>query len=351
MRAVEEPIITPTVSVVVLAWLDEPWLQRSVRAILDSKGVVADVILVDNGCTSQDVVEIGAWDGVLVVRPNTNLGFAGGCNYGLSFASGAYVALVNSDAVVEQTALAKLVHMVLPGTDELDSVAVAGGSIRLSEDPSLLNSAGNPVHVLGLSWAGDMGQPEVRTDPIDVAVASGACVVMTRAWWETLGGFDDAYFAYHEDAELSIRTWRRGRRVVYVPDAVAIHRYEFSRNEHKMYLIERNRLMLVSTAWSIRALILLSPALITLELALTLFSLKQRWFGAKLRGWEWLWTNRSHLRDRRRVLRDELAVTGPTWMSRLTPELAENGSVALPPGAGLVNFVMRWYWNLVKRLV
>ena len=53
------------------------------------------------------------------------------------------------------------------------------------------------------------------------------------------------YFANHEDADFSIRTWRLGLRVVNVPDAIALHRYEFSRNPNKFYLVERNRLMFV----------------------------------------------------------------------------------------------------------
>jgi len=336
----------PRVSVVVLAWKSEPFLRPAVRAALASRGVNADVVLVDNGCTDGDVRELSDLDGVTVVTPAMNLGFAGGCNAGVAAATGEFIGLVNADAIVAPTALAELIAAL-----QLPDVAIAGGSVRLSSAPELINSAGNPVHVLGLSWAGRMGEPEHRTVPEEVAVASGACLVTTRTWWDALGGFDAEYFAYHEDAELSLRTWRAGRRVLYVPTAVAVHRYEFSRNASKMYLMERNRLVLIFTLWSPRALILLAPALLALEVALLVMSIAQGWWREKLRGWVWIWRHRSHVRERRRELAVERVVADGTWMARLTPVLEPNGTVGLPWGAAALSAIMSTYWSLVKRVI
>src|SRR4051794_39308982 len=135
----------PRVTAVVLAWQAEPWLRRGVEALLASEKVAVDVVLVDNGCTTDDVETLERVPGVSVVRPGRNLGFAGGCNAGARAATGEYLALVNGDAIVEPTALARLVEEAAR-----PDVGVAGASIRLADDPRLLNSAGNPVHVLGL---------------------------------------------------------------------------------------------------------------------------------------------------------------------------------------------------------
>jgi len=165
----------PSVTAVVLAWQAEPWLRRGVEALLASEKVTVDVVLVDNGCTTDDVEILERVPGVTVVRPGTNLGFAGGCNAGAAVATGDYLALVNGDAIVEPTTLARLVEEASrPG------VGVVGASIRLASDPRLINSAGNPVHILGLSWAGRLGEPEEGGEPVDVAVASGACMVLRR---------------------------------------------------------------------------------------------------------------------------------------------------------------------------
>ncbi len=227
----------PDVTVVMLAYGDEPVLHAAVRSVLDSDGVDVTVVLVDNGCTS-DAVRTLPPDPRLTVRtPAENLGFAGGVNHGAAGTTTTYLALVNSDAEVRPDALAALVRVA-----ERPDVGIASGSIRLADRPDTMNSAGNPVHVVGLSWAGAYGEPATaHTTEQDIASASGAGLVLRRELWERLGGFEDTYFAYHEDVDLSWRTWQLGLRVVFVPDAVVLHHYEFSRNARKMFLLERNR--------------------------------------------------------------------------------------------------------------
>lgn len=334
----------PRVSAVVLAWQSEPWLRRSVEALLASEKIDVEVVLVDNGCTTDDVEQLSRLPRVVVVRPGRNLGFSGGCNAGVEASSGEYIALVNGDAVVEPTTLARLVEEL--GRPD---VGIAAGSVRLAEDPSLLNSSGNLVHVLGLSWVGGFGERDTRTEPTETAGAMGACLVTTRVHWQRLGGFDEHYFAYHEDADLSIRTWRIGLRVVNVPDAVALHRYEFTRNTGKFYLVERNRLMFVATLWGWRALLLLSGPLLALEAAMLLLALRQGWLRDKLRGWGWLWRNRRHVLTRRKALQRERTVPDRVWMRVLTDRL--DTPLVNPPGVGMMNAAMVTYWRLVRRWV
>jgi GT2 family glycosyltransferase len=338
------PSDEPKITAIVLAYQAEPFLQRSVKALLASEGAHVDVVLVDNGCTTDDVGVLETVPGVVVVRPGRNLGFSGGCNAGAAAATGDYLALVNGDAIVQPATMARLVHELHePG------VGIAAAAIRLADEPDLLNSSGNMVHVLGLSWVGGLGEPETRTAPTEVAGAMGSCVVMRRSHWDRLGGFYDHYFAYHEDAEISLRTWRLGQRVVNVPDAIALHRYEFGRNPFKYYLVERNRLMFVYTLWNRRALVLLAPPMLALEAAMVLLAVKQGWFKEKVKGWRWLWQHRRDLRRRRALLQGERVVADREWMGRLTDKL----DTPLIPLPGIVlkplNAAMRGYWALIRR--
>lgn len=330
----------PTVGVVVLGWQDEPWLADCVASIRASRDVEVDLVLVDNGITSA----IGDLD-VRVVRTSRNLGFAGGCNAGAAQVRGEFLALVNSDAVVRPETLRLMVD-----TASAPDVGIAGAGVRLAENPALINSAGNPVHLFGLCWAGRLGEPETGTTPVEVTTASGACLVLRRAVWDDLGGFDPEYFAYLEDAELSLRVWRRGLRVLYRPDAVALHHYEFSRNTTKLYLLERNRLMLVATMWSGRALAVLALPLLAFELAMVAVAARHGWLRQKVRGWGWLWTHRAHVRTRRRLLQGERTVPDEEWMARLTAELSTT-VIALPAATGLLNAGLRVWWGVLGRLV
>lgn len=333
-----------SVSAVVLAWLDEPWLERCVEALLASTGVDVEVVLVDNGCTTDAVEKLAARPGVVVVGPGRNLGFAGGCNAGAAAASGEVVALVNADAIAEPGALAALAAVVRE-----DGVGIATGSIRLAGDPDRLNTAGNPLHYLGLVWAGRFGEPP-RTVREEVPLASGAGCALRKDLWDDLGGFADEYFAYHEDAELSWRCRRRGLSVVHVPEAVIAHRYEFSRTAAKQYLLERNRWLFLLTLHQARTLVLLAPALLAFEVAIAALAAVQGWLPAKARGWVWLVRHAGWVRARRRELARERTVPDRE-LSRWITGRFDPANLPLPKGARFATAAFAGYWSLARRLL
>ena len=327
------------VTVVMLAWGEEPLLAEAVSAALAST-VDVDVIVVDNGSPSVDAVR--GTDGVTVLSPGRNLGFAGGCNLGASQASGDVVVFVNSDAVVAPTALAALAEALV------GDVALVSGSLRLRARPDVINSAGNPVHYSGLSWAGGLGAPASDfTEGRAIASASGGLCAMTASRFAEIGGFSEPMFAYLEDADLSLRCWLRGWSVGYVPTAVATHHYEFGRNASKLYLLERNRLFMVLTVWPTRLLLALAPALLGLELLMCLVALRDGWLRRKLAGWAWLWRHGREVVARRREVQAAAVISPSEFAALLTPEFSPGESVglAVPHPARAVS---RMYWRLVR---
>jgi GT2 family glycosyltransferase len=336
----------PTVTAVVLAYGPEPLLGECVRAVLASTGVAADVVLVDNGCTTRAVEELDGTLGVSVVRPAENTGFAGGCNLGATHATGDHLAFVNGDAVVEPAALAHLVAALQDPT-----VALASGSLRLYDRPETMNSAGNPVHFLGLSWAGGLGEPaSAHAAPAEIASATGAAVAVRRGLWRELGGFCEPMFAYCEDAELSLRCWQRGLRVVYVPEAAVRHRYEFSRNPLKVYLLERNRLFLLLTLYERRTLLVLAPALLALEVAVLAVAARQGWWRQKVRGWWWLLRHRDVVRRRRADVQAARVVPDRQVARLLTPDF-EPGEEAGVGAPAVLTAGSRLYWGVARRML
>ena len=332
------------VDVVVVAFGPEPWLPRAVDAALGSIGVEARVVLVDNGGTEGAVDELAGRDGVTVVRPGRNTGFAEGCDLGVAAGTAPLVALVNPDAVVEPGALAALAAVA-----RRPEVGLATASVRLADRPERLNSAGNDIHFLGLSWSGCFDEPAADHDrPRDVTGASGAGMMVRRDVWEALGGFDPEFFAYHEDADLSLRCWHHGWAVRYVPEAVVHHRYEFSRNGAKFGLIERNRLAMVLTTFGPRQLALTAPALVALELVMVAFAARQGWVGAKLDGYRWLVGHRGWLRRRRRRLQAERRVSEAEMAPRFVERL-QAGNFDAPSWFAPFDRLLAAYWRLVRR--
>jgi GT2 family glycosyltransferase len=333
----------PRLTAVMLAWRDEPLLVESVHAVLASEDVDVDVVLVDNGCTSDAVERLATSEGVTVVDPGENLGFAGGCNLGARHASGELLAFVNGDAVVRPDALAHLVSALR------DDVGLATASVRLYDEPDVINSAGNPVHFTGLSWAGGLGQPATAyAVEREVASASGAAMACRRERFAALGGFCEPMFAYCEDAELSLRSWQRGWKVVYVPEAVALHRYEFSRNPQKFYLLERNRLFLVLTLFGPGLLLGALLPLLALELATLGLALRDGWGRQKVAGWWWLLRHAGLVRSRRRQVRSERVVSDRELARVLTGDLDVDVPGLTVPA--LARRASRGYWSIARRL-
>lgn len=329
-----------------LAYGDEPVIGQAILAVAASRGVDVSLVVVDNGCSRTDLDELCRANAAVLVRPERNLGFAGGVNLGARHLDAPFLALVNSDAVVADDALDKLVRAAA-----MDGVGIASGSIRLADDPSRMNSAGNPVHVLGLSWAGGLGEPATdHATACDVASASGAGLVLRRDLWEKLGGFPPEFFAYQEDLELSWRTWQSGLRVRYVPEAVVVHHYEFSRNSGKMFLLERNRLLFVLTCYGARTLALLAPALVGFELAMLAVALQQGWARQKIRGWLWVLGHTGWLRRRRRLVQGARTVADADLL-RLWTDHFDAAAMPLPSWAQPLQMVFASYWRIIGTII
>jgi GT2 family glycosyltransferase len=336
----------PDVSVVMLAYGEEPYLHDAVAAVLASTGVEVELVLVDNGCTSPAVTTLPDDERIRIITPERNLGFTGGVNLGAAHAHADVLALVNSDAVVADDAVAELARAI----EDL-GVGLVSGQVRLAEDRSRVNSVGNPLHLLGLSWAGHMGEPVAdHTERRAVASATGACMAVRRDVWESLGGFPEEYFAYLEDLELSWRCWQRGLRVEYVPTAVADHHYEFSRSPLKMYLVERNRLIFLATCYEARTLALLAPPLLAFDLALLFVALGQGWARQKARGWWWVLTHAAWIRRRRRQVQSARTLRDRDLAHLLTDRF-DPAQFPLPPGGGVAQVMLRRYWSLVRRAI
>ena len=334
------------VSAIVLAYGAEPWFERSVHALVGSRGVDMEVVVVDNGCTDGAVDRLRGVAGVTIVGDGENLGFSGGCNLGVSMSTGEFVALVNGDLVVEPDALARLV-----ADARTPEVGIAAGSVRLENDSERLNTAGNEIHFLGFSWVGAFG--ELASDYAvdrDIAGAMGALVVLHRDVWNALGGFAPEYFAFHEDAELSWRCWQTGLRVRYVPDAIGLHRYEFDRVQDKFYLAERNRLLFVLTCWETRSLLVLAPAFLGAELAVTVAAVLGGWFRAKLKGWRWLYANRMWIAQRRKFIQGQRVVSD-RLLAHLISDHLDARNYTLPAMIRPFDDFLAWYWRVARRFL
>ena len=296
------------------------------------------MIVVDNGGDAT------VPDGVRLLSAGGNLGFAQGANRGAAEAAGDVLVFLNPDTVVAAGALQQLAR-----TLEDPAIGIAMARLRLLDQPELLNSGGTVVHVSGLAWAGRFGEPaEALTALADVPGASGAALAIRRETFRELGGFTGELFMYQEDVELSWRAHLHGLRVVVDPGADVFHEYEFGRNPTKIALLDRNRLIFVLTAYSLRLLLLLAPVLALGELAMLALAARRGWFRGKLVGWWWLLRHVGWLARHRRETQRLRSVRDHDLARFLTPML-DPKMTSLPTGTGFLNRLLGCYWLVVRK--
>lgn len=214
--------MTPDVSIVIVSWNGRHHLERCLTAVRAQRGVAAETILVDNGSTDGTAAYVRAqFPWVRLVELAANAGFAGGNNAGVREARAPYVALLNNDTDADPEWLLRLRR----GLDEAAGVALVTSRVVYMDDPDVVDSAGDGMTRAGGAFKrGHGGQAAGFTESCEVFGVSGAACLMPTAVFRELGGFDEAFFASHEDVDLSYRARLRGYTCRYVADAVVLHR-------------------------------------------------------------------------------------------------------------------------------
>lgn len=216
-------------SVVVVNFNGRHHLEKCLPALEASDPAPGEVILVDNGSSDDSVAWVrGHHPAVKVLSMGANLGFGEANRRGALEARGDFLVLLNSDTVVEEEWLAGL----LAPLDTEPEVAATCSTLRLLATPELLNGLGGGMTRLAYAYDHGYRFPYAPWDPagdeprrLDVLFPTAAAMAMRRHEFFGLGGFDPAFFMYHEDVDLGWRLWILGRRVVVCRDSVVRHAF------------------------------------------------------------------------------------------------------------------------------
>ena len=211
----------PDVSVIIVTWNGRHHLDTCLPSVEAQRGVSLEIVVVDNGSTDGTADHVRArFPRVKLVTLEENRGFAGGNNAGVREASGRFVAFLNNDTSADPGWLDAL----RSGIDEASGCALVTSRIVYMHDPNIIDSAGDGVLRWGGAFKRHHGEP-VSAAPAtqEVFGVCGAACMMPKAVFDEIGGFDEDFFASHEDVDLSYRARLRGYRCRYVADAIVRH--------------------------------------------------------------------------------------------------------------------------------
>lgn len=216
------PRQTPRVSIVIPVYGQHLYTYNCLKSLQAHTDLSEVEVLVVDDCSPQPAQPVlREVLGVQWLRNKTNLGFIGSCNAGAAQARGDFVLLLNNDVQVTAGWLQALLQVFALRTD----AGMAGA--RLVYPDGTLQEAGGVLWRDGSAWNWGRGQdPENPAykylRPVDYC--SGACLLLRRADWQALGGFDTAYTpAYYEDTDLAFRVRAMGKQVYYQPEATVVH--------------------------------------------------------------------------------------------------------------------------------
>jgi GT2 family glycosyltransferase len=227
--AVIQPIgETSRIHVVVPNWNGADRLGPCVRSLAVQSCADFEIVVVDNASADDSLAVLAdlaaeiAPVALTVLRNDVNLGFAGGVNCGIRRAldSGATaIALFNNDAVADPAWLATLAAAL----DGEPDVAIATGRLLMADGKSV-DSTGDFYSMWGLAFPRDRDRPaEPVRESGEVFAATGGASLYRAALFADIGLFDEEFFAYFEDVDLSFRARLAGHRVAYRADAIAYH--------------------------------------------------------------------------------------------------------------------------------
>ena len=264
----------PLVSVIVVNWNRREMLRYCLHSLARQTLGNHEVVIVDNGSSdgslelkSDETLPRARW----IVNAE-NRGFGVAVNQGMAVARGSFIALLNNDAEAAPGWLAALVEALGPHP----RAGMAASKIVAFDDHGVIDKAGHVIYPDGQNRGRGSGEKdEGQFDAIkEVAWPDGCAALYRSEMIDAIGGFDEDFFAYADDAELGFRGQLAGWTCLYVPRAVVYHRLGSTLgrySEQRLFLIERNRIWFVAKLFPWR-LILLNPFYFTLRCLATAYA-------------------------------------------------------------------------------
>jgi GT2 family glycosyltransferase len=271
--------ISPLVSVIVVNWNGKAVIEDCLLSLTQQTYSPLEIIVVDNGSKDSSVTLIQEKFGAVIhlVQNSINLGFAGGNNVGIRVSRGKYILLLNNDATADPRWVEELVKVA----ESDPGIGMCASKIYSFDEPGILDSAGGLlIYRDGLSRGrGRLERDQGQYDCVEeVLLPSGCACLYRRKMLDQIGLFDEDFFAYSDDTDLGLRGRIAGWRCVYVPTAIAFHRYSASAGRYsplKAFLAERNRVWVAIKNFPLPALIL-SPLFTLWRLFLHVYALLRK---------------------------------------------------------------------------
>jgi len=246
------------ISAIVLNWNGKDVIVDCINSLLSQSHILKEIIVVDNGSVdgSLEMIRSRYSGSIQLIENGANLGFAEGCNVGIRAAQGEFIALVNSDSVLEPDWMREMSR----GIQLSPKVGMCACKIYFLKYPGYIENMGQTISRDGFGRT--RGRLEKDTGQYDhrraVFCPSGCAALYRRKMLDECGLFDQKFFAYADDIDMGLRGRLMGYVCHCIPTAIAHHHLSASfglLSPLKAFLLERNRLWVVIKCYPLKHLL------------------------------------------------------------------------------------------------
>jgi hypothetical protein len=220
------------VSIIIVSYNVREDLARCLASLHNHPpGASHEIVVVDNDSTDGSAAEARRWPGVRVVEMGGNLGYAAANNVGIRASIGDALLLLNSDTIVPEGAIDRLLQILNQHPDTAvvgPRLVDATGRAELSFGPMI--SPLSEWRQRRLIVGNARGVPAIvrQVEEMTTRVqwpdwVSGACLLVRRVDAESVGLLDERYFLYTEDVDFCATIRAKGRRVLFTPEVEVVH--------------------------------------------------------------------------------------------------------------------------------
>ena len=214
-------------SIVILNYNVRYFLELALKSVEAAiSGMDAEIIVVDNDSSDTSCQMVKAiFPKVKLIENKENFGFSKGNNIGVAIAKGEYICILNPDTVVAEDTFVKLLKFA----ESKSKLGIVGCRLMNGSGTFLPESKRNiPTvkvslkKILGNSkdyYANHLSQQDLG----EVNILVGAFMLIKKSAYDTVGGFDEDYFMYGEDIDLSYKVLTAGYKNYYYGETTVIH--------------------------------------------------------------------------------------------------------------------------------
>ncbi len=314
------------------------------------------IYIIDNASSdeSRKYIKTNYPEAIIIPRKDGNYAAANNAGIKQGIKDGCeYFVIANMDTKFDANWLRELVNAIQSNSQ----IGIAQSKILLysknKEKKHKINSIGNKLHFLGFGYSEGENQNDHEIAGLpEITYASGCSFIISKKTIEKIGLYNEEYYMYHDDIEMSLKTRLAGYKIVLAPKSIVYHKYEFGRSNLAFYHMERNRYIVIFSFLRLQTILLILPAMMAMDIGILFFSIINNWSNAKLKvykyflrydNWEKIINSRIELKKIRTISDKELT---KNFVGKILFQEINN-----PILKYIANPLFNFYWKIIKKFI